>query len=276
MRTAALLTISLSSLLASCGGGGSTEAPAAEASAPAAQVAPAMPSDLDIIGKLYDPNYSVPDGFFVDERAGTAQSYTIHHVLDPSGAWERCTDDFTQAAAWEDEDNASRSVSGYYVGSVENEQYFEFIRELSYNNDVGNISDPTSPGYARVFKCSHLSRDNVDRADLSGYAGTLNARPFLNDTVADFAEYFWQFTFFPQRYRKVLDTWSSNSGAEHTLLLGFASTQGTGQCDLVELVEWTFTADSSNGRVESEFRLVRSFRAELADGSPRLCGDATT
>ena len=270
MRSAALLTISLSSFLAACGGGGSAEAPASPASDPVTQSAPTLPSDLDIIAKLYDPNYTVPEGFFVDERASTAQSYTVHHVLHPSGAWERCTDDFDEAATWEDADNASRSVSGYYVGSVENERYFEFIRELSYNDDVGNIGDPTSPGFARVFKCSHTSRENVDRAELTGYAGTLNARPVNADAVAGFAEYFWQFSFFPQRHRKVLDTWSGD-GAEHTLLLGFASTQGTGQCDLIELVEWTFSADTVTGRVDGDFRLIRSFRAELLGGSPRLC-----
>ena len=271
MRTAAILTISLSTLLASCGGGGSAEVPAPPASDQVTQSAPALPSDLDVIAKLYDPNYSVPDGFFVDERAGTAQSYTVHHVLHTSGAWERCTDDFDEAAAWESDDNDSRSVSGYYVGSIENDRYFEFIRELSYNDDVGNIGDPTSPGFARVFKCSHTSRDNVDRSALSGYAGTLNARPVDADAVAGFAEYFWQFSFFPQRHRKVLDTWSNTSGSEHTLLLGFASTQGTGQCDLIELVEWTFSADPVSGRVDGDFRLVRSFRAELLDGSPHLC-----
>ncbi len=271
MRTAALLTISLSAFLASCGGGGSTEAPAPPAGVPVTQSAPALPSDLDVISKLYDPSFSVPADFFVDERAGTAQSYTVHHVLNPTGAWERCTDDFEQAAAWEAEDNASRSVTGFYVGSIENERYFEFIRDLEYNDDVGNIGDPTSPGYARVFKCSHLSRENVDRAALSGYAGTLNTRPVNADAVAGFAEYFWQFSFFPQRYRKVLDTWSGPDGAEHTLLLGFASTQGTGQCDLVEVVEWVFTADAVTGRVDGDFSLVRSFRAELVDGTPRLC-----
>ncbi len=269
MRNAAILMISLSSLLSACGGGGSADTPAPPANSAAIQSAPTLPSDLDIIAKLYDPNYSVPDGFFVDDRAGTAQSYTVHHVLHPSGAWERCTDDFEEALAWEDEDNSSRSVSGYYVGAIENDRYFEFIRELSYDNDVGNIGDPTSPGYARVFKCSHLSRDNVDRSALSGYAGTLNVRPVDADAVAGFAEYFWQFSFFPQRHRKVLDTWSN--GVEHTLLLGFASTQGTGQCDLIELVEWTFTADTVSGRVDGDFRLVRSFSAELVDGSPRLC-----
>ena len=271
MRTAALLTISLSTLLASCGGSGSAEDPAPPAAEPASQFAPVLSADLDIVAKLYDPNYAVPDGFFVDDRAGTAQSYTVHHVLHPTGAWERCTDDFEQARGWEAEDNASRSVSGYYVGSVENERYFEFIRELSYDDDVGNVGDPTSPGYARVFKCSHTSRDYVDRAALSGYAGTLNARPVNAAAVAGFAEYFWQFSFFPQRHRKVLDTWPGADGAAHTLLLAFASTQGTGQCDLVEVVEWTFTADAETGRVDADFSLVRSFRAELVDGSPRLC-----
>ena len=39
----------------------------------------------------------MPDGFFVDERAGTAQSYTVHHGLDDSGSYELCADDFEAA-----------------------------------------------------------------------------------------------------------------------------------------------------------------------------------
>lgn len=274
MRKSAFILLPLILATVSCGGGGSAAAPATQTNTAQSVTAPAMPDDYDIIAKIYDPYYSVPADFFVDERAGMSQSYTIHHVMDDSLSYELCTDDFAIAESWEAADNASRSVNGYYVGAYENDRYFEFIRELSYNDDVGNIDDLTSPGFARIFKCSNISRDGVDRSLLSGFAGKLNVQPVNSGAVGDFAEYFWQFTFFPERYKKVLDSYASGTAtgnAEQTLLLGFASSQGYGRCDLVEVVEWRFSADRQTGDIVSTFDVVRSFEAELVDGSPRLC-----
>lgn len=273
MRITAMMLLPLLATAAACGGGGSSETPRPAAAPVETITAPALPSRQTIVAKLYDPDYSVPDGFFVDERAGTAQSYTVYHVMDESVSYELCTDNFAVAEAWESADNASRSVSGYYVGAYENDRYFEFIRELSYNDSVGNIDDLTSPGFARVFKCSNTVRDGVDRSLLSGYAGRLNARPLNGTRVREFAEYFWQFTFFPQRYRKVLDSAPTVGGGslDHSLMLAFASRQGSGRCDLVEVVSWDFSADAATGDVLSEFRRLDAFEAELVGGSPQLC-----
>ena len=273
MRFTALMLLPMLAAAASCGGGGAAETSKPAAITPEPATTTALPSREAIIAKLYDPDYSVPDGFFVDERSGTAESYTVHHVMDETVSYELCTDDFAVAESWEAADNASRSVNGYYVGAYENDRYFEFIRELSYDDDVGNINDLTSPGFARVFKCSNTVRDGVDRSLLTGYAGRLNARPLDNARVREFAEYFWQFTFFPQRHRKVLDSApSAGSGAlQHSLLLAFASSQGSGQCDLVEVVSWDFAADAVTGDISSEFRTLSTFEAELVSGSPRLC-----
>lgn len=270
MRLSAVMLMPLLAFAASCGGGGGDDTPGSQPVSVQTPDDNALPTDSDIIAKIYDPYYNVPDGFFVDERAGLAQSYTVHHVMDESLSFELCTDDFQTAEAWEAADNASRAVNGYYVGAHENERYFEFIRELSYEDDVGNVDDLTSPGFGRVFKCSNTVRDGVDRSLLSGYAGRLNARPLDNSGVRDFAEYFWQFTFFPQRYRKVLDSHSSGN-LQRTLLLGFGTTQGTGRCDLIEVVEWHFSADPASGEVTSSFDLVHSFEAQVVSGSPSLC-----
>jgi hypothetical protein len=277
MKVAAQLCLALCvTTLVSCGGGG---APAADTAFPdTSQLDQAndtlqRPSDLEAIARIYDPNYSVPDDFFVDERAGTAQSYTAHHVMDDSLSYELCTDDFATAEQWEADDNNSRSVSGYYVGAYENDRYFEFIRELSYDSDVGNIADVTSPGFARVFKCNSTSRIGVDRSALSGYAGKLNARPLDGGSIRIFSEYLWQFAFFPARYKKVLGSYQGqdDGSVSQTLLIGFASTQGSGQCDRIDLAEWRFSADLGSGEVTSDFDIVHSFNAELAEGSPRLC-----
>jgi len=273
MRIPALLLLPYMAIATSCSGGGSSSTPVPTNVSNEATAAITLPSDDDIISKLYDSSYSVPDNFFVDERANTAQSYTVHHVMDASNSYELCTDDFTVAEAWEVADNDSRSVNGFYVGAHETERYFEFIRELSYDGDVGNISDLTSPGFARIFKCSDTSRDGVDRSLLSGFAGTINARPLTGARLREFAEYFWQFTFFPERYKKVLASYSDSNPNSygHTLLLAFASTQGNRRCDRVEVVEWRFVAQTDSGDIRSDFLHRREFEAELANGSPRLC-----
>ena len=270
MRIAAITFVPLCVFAVSCGGS-APQTPVSGAPPATTAAAPSLPSNIDVIAKVYDPFYGTPDGFFVDARAGTAQSYTVHHVMDDSLSFEVCTDDFQTAEAWEAADNASRSVNGYYVGSIETDRYFEFIRELSYDDDVGNIDDLTSPGFARVFKCSNTNRNGVDRALLSGYAGALNSRPLGPDSTREYVEYFWQFTFFPQRYKKVLASYPGAEPNSRTLLLGFATTQGNNRCDRIEVAEWRFVADASTGEIQSQFEILRTFEAQLVDGSPLIC-----
>lgn len=268
-----LSTLSLLPILvvaAACGGSGSAD-PGKTGANERQDIA--LPDDADILAKAYDSNYSVPADFFVDERASTTRSYTIHHVLDESGSFELCSDDLVQAQAWEAADNAARAVSGYYVTSYENERYFEFVRELAYTGDVGNISEPTSPGYARVFKCSHTRRDGVDRTLVDGYAGHIPGQRIGAATLRDFTEYLWQFTFFNVSHKKVIDSYAApaSAGLQHTLLLAFVINQGTAACDRIDVIEWRHTADMTTGDISRRFDTVRSFEATLVDGIPTLC-----
>lgn len=232
-----------------------------------------MPADTVILAKAYDSNYSVPDGFFVDERAETTRSYTVHHVLDESGSFEMCSNDLVEAQLLEDADNSARAVSGYYVTSHETERYFEFVRELAYEQDVGNINDVTSPGYARVFKCSHTNRTGVDRSLLSGYSGRINPAELDADALREFTEYLWQFRFFNARHKKVIASYGSGSAEapQHTLVLALVHNQGQNACDRVDVIEWRFSADVASGDVSREFATVRSFEATLDAGTPTLC-----
>jgi hypothetical protein len=254
--------------LSACGG----ENPVANLNDPV-PVVTVLPSNEDIIAAIYDSNYTVPDGFFVDERADTPQSYSLYHVKDPSISYELCTDDYTQALQWEEADNIDRPVNGYYVGSYENDTYFEFIRELSYPNDAGNVQGITSPGFARVFKCDNVNRDGVDRNLRNGYAGVLNMRPLSLSAIRELTEYLWQFVFFETSQSKVLQSYSTERQAafEHTLLLGFALNQGTGLCDRIEVVDWTFSADKSSGQVTKKFLFLFSIEAQVVDGTPEQC-----
>jgi len=267
--TMKLSTLSLLPVLvisAACGGSGATDA-----AIPVPVQSASLPADEDILAKAYDPRYSVPTGFFVDERATTTRSYTVHHVLDASGSFEICSDDIVEAQSIENADNASRAVNGYYVTSYENDRYFEIVRELSYTEDVGNIGEPTSPGYARVFKCNHTNRDGVDRTLVDGYAGKLNPEQLNADALRDFTEYLWQFTFFNVTAKKVVASYSNAPSLQHTLLLAFVINQGANACDRIEVVEWRFRANPASGEVTQQFETVKHLEASVVAGQPGLC-----
>ncbi len=197
----------------------------------------------------------------------------MYHVKDASVSYELCTDSFDEALSWESADNMSRSVNGEYVDSYENDRYFEVIRELSFPDSVGNITDPTSPGYSRVFKCSYVNRDGVDRNLRDGYAGTLNIQPLSEEAIRTFVEYMWQFTFFWPARKTVLDSFSDElaNSYQHTLMLAFVTNQGFDKCDLVEVVDWIFTVDKDDGQMTKEFKLLYQFDAELVNGTPQKC-----
>jgi len=232
------------------------------------------PTDVEILALAYDPEYFVPAGFFVDERAETTtRSYSLHHVLDASNSFEMCTNDLVEAQAWEQADNDSRAVSGYYVTSIENDRYFEFVRELDYTQDLGNITEPTSPGYARIFKCDYADRNGVDRDLLDGYSGMLSADAAAAQRLREFTEYLWQFRFFNVQRKVVVESNGGRLGNDltHTLLLAFVVNQGSDRCDRVDVNEWRFTRNATTGEVSRDFETIRSFEAQLAAGTPQIC-----
>ena len=230
-------------------------------------------ADTDLLTRLYDPGYTVPATFFVDDRSTTDRSYTLYHVKDSSNSFELCTDDFVTAQMWEAADNESRAVSGVYVTAIENDYYYEFVRELSYIESTGNAAEPTSPGFARVFKCSYIDRSGADRNLRNGYAGRLNASPLNTQAIQRYSEYMWQFTFFwPAQATVIASRQSENSSAYfNTLELGLLTNQGDGACDLVERVDWVFSVDKQSGEISKHFDSLYSMEATLIGGVPQLC-----
>ena len=232
MKTCNALLLPLLALTAACGGsaGDTGTGDAVQTQAPQQSV---LPPTQEILRKTYDTSYHVPDDFFVDERAATeVRSYTVHHVLDSTRSFELCSDDLLEAQAWEEADNLSRAVQGYFVTSIETDRYFEFVRELAYDQDIGNVDDITSPGYARVFKCGYVERTGVDRSAVDGYSGRLQAAPGSPASLRDFTEYLWQFRYFDVTRKLVLDTWSTSdeSRPQHSLL--YRSARQSGQRSL--------------------------------------------
>ena len=260
-------------IAAACGGSGASTDEIAQP-APQSAAVSRIPGNPEILTKAYDPDYTVPAGFFVDERVETTtRSFSLHHVLDESGSYERCTDDVVTAQAWEQADNDARAVNGYYVTSLENDRYYEFVRELEYTEDVGNITDPTSPGYARVFKCNYTDRSGVDRNLLDGYSGRLFVEPANSASLQAFVEYLWQFRFFNVSRKSVIASYGDTNGSDltHTLLLALVVNQGSDRCDRVDVVEWRFLYDNTRQEMTREFDTIRSFEAEMINGVPQFC-----
>lgn len=232
-----------------------------------------LPGRAEIIAAAYDATYQVPEDFLVDERADTPRSYTLHHVRDESGSYELCSDDYRQAQEWEAADNERRQVNGYIVGSNENERYFEFVRELYYADNISAVPEPTSPGFARVFKCSMVNRSGVDLHVAAGYGGVLNYRPLTVDLVRELAEYLWQFEFFGTSRPKVLDSFATESAGSirHTLLTATLFPRGFGNCDRIEVAEWNHIADKATGVLGRESRFRFAIAATSVAGDPREC-----
>lgn len=268
----ALVALCCSALVA-CQGGGSNDAPMVPVAAVQTRL---FPSDGEILAKTYDPLFQVPDNFLVDERAGTLQSISVHHVKNDSGDYELCSDDFTQALAWETTDNENAPVPGAFTGSVETDKYFEFMRDLVSGNGIGNVTNPTSTGFARVFKCTYVNRDGVDRHSRDGDAGTLNTAELTTDVIRDFTEYMWQFTFFWPASKTVLESFTAEttSAFQHTLLLSLLTSRGADQCDLIEVVDWIFSVDKDSGQITKEFMPIYELEAKLDNnGIPTTCNN---
>lgn len=230
-------------------------------------------ASIEIVELVYDTAYRVPPGFYVDERASSEESYTLHHVKDESNSYEVCTDQFDEALILESADNDARAVQGQYIGSYENSRYFEFVRELANPGGVGNIPEPTTPGYARIFKCGYVERAGVDRNLHNGFAGRLAVSPLTLEVTQEFVEYLWQFVFFWPAQAKVIGTNSGTSATSywHNLVLAVRTVQGSGKCDRIDVIEWQFLADKATGEMEMAFVPLSSFQAQLLNGVPRLC-----
>lgn len=271
MKSSTMTLLPLLTITAACGGSGSGQPAEPAAASPSTAISVTSVDETAVLNKIYDSEYAVPQGFFIDERVeSTTRSYTVHHVLDASASYELCSDDLVEAQQWEAADNAARAVNGYFVTSIENDRYFEFVRELAYDADVGNVSEPTSPGYARVFKCSYADRNGVDRALLDGYSGRLSMAPSDATEIRDFVEYLWQFRFFDVSRKVILES-RGNGPNQHILQLALLVNQGTGQCDRVDVVDWQFTRNPDSGDTSKRFVNVHSFETSNENGTPRLC-----
>lgn len=210
------------------------------------------PTREEVISLMYDPLYSVPDNFYTD-RPNVPRGYSLYHVKNAGNYFELCTNDENEALTWEDADNASRVIKGVFVEWSENDRYFQITRELDISGSTGNTG-LSEPGFARVFKCNYVNRDGVDRDNPNGYGGQFNATVNAQ-SVQNFVQYMWQWTFWWPTEAKVLRSYGTNDS--HTLLLSLRTRQTSG-CDLIQVLDWQWTFDST-GQVERALYHVDRF-----------------
>ncbi len=229
------------------------------------------PIRQEAIQLIYDTTYRYPDGYYFDMHDEITQSYTLYQVKDFSNSYELCTDDELEAIRLEQEDNDRRVVNGQLITYTQNERYFEFVRELDVSGSIGNTG-LTEPGFARIYKCSYVNRVGVDRNDFNGYGGIMNA-DLSEQVVREFIQYTNFFTFWWPQTAKTLQFSSEENNDEfiHTLLLGLRTNQGTDRCDLIQLLDWRWTVNKSNGEMERISYLVDQFEADLVNGVPVIC-----
>ena len=71
----------------------------------------------------------------------------------------------------------------------------------------------------------------------------------------------------------MIDSYGHSTPAtfEQTLVVAFATTQGVGNCDRIEVATWTFSADRASGEVSKTFTTDRFFEASNDNGTVSVC-----
>ncbi len=65
-----------------------------------------------------------------------------------------------------------------------------------------------------------------------------------------------------------------DSDFEHTLMLARRMPlAGIGGCDLIEVMDWTFSANTNDGSLTMQLTTIFDKHAKQGDGEPQVCGD---
>lgn len=255
-------------LLTSCGGGGTD----AGGGNPPVQNA----ADLAIAQQAYAGTPRTPNDFYAETPpVGVTGTVATLHLKnsDVSPAangprYELCTDDTAQAISWSE---MRPSFNGSYADIVDlssNAQRIEIVRVPR--------SDTTARLLHRVFRCSYLDRSTTDLDTPSGSAGTVNLRPVNATELKQLSEYLWRFTTYNNADHVVLASAAAAAPAGrigHAIEMAHVARASTaGQCDQVEILRWTHTADPTGGGLERTLAAVRSFGARRDSfGTVTLC-----
>jgi hypothetical protein len=281
-----LVGLSLFTLAACGGGGGSASSPSsgqvsqpATVSAPAPVVnnppAPVINTDLVLAARLYQGDARTPAGFALETRptnvVGTLSTRHLKNTDLATGnqaisrTYEVCTNDMAQAVEWSEQ---QATWQGQYSDLVEvngDAHMFEVVRVPR--------ADVTAMIRHRVFRCDYLDRSESDLRSDVGAAGNMNQRPLTADELEKLAEYLWQFTLFNNSDFVVESSTSSASGntITQTIRMGQIERGNAGACDTVRISDWTHVMDAVNGTLTRSLTAVRSFKVKNTSAGAETC-----
>jgi len=259
-RLAAPMTLSV---LAACGGGGSSVEPQ--------QSADSIVDDLSIAQSVYDAERRTPPEFLSDptDYPGLSE-FRFHVVAQDVGLaaatdmrFEACTDDPVTAELWSAQASAGRGLASTMTASRNTDWFFQVDRVLD--------TDPTAVAVARVFRCAALDRGTLDDA---GSAGQLNRAPVTAGDLRYVSEYLWQFSIFNNALQAVISSRAAPGDGvlNHDLIRAAAEVgAGVNGCDRIDLYRWRHSVDPNNGTLTEETVWLRSFDAQQSAGNVSLC-----
>lgn len=251
---AALATACLA--LSACGGG--------EATAP---VSPPVSTayEKSVAQQAYTGTPRTPADFYADPPpAGVTGVVATTHLKNADVAapangtrYELCSDDMGQAIAWSE---VLPTFNGSYADIVDvtmNAQTIEVLRVP--RNDVN------ARLRHRVFRCSYVDRSTTNLDSASGSAGIVNVRPLTAASLKALTEYLWQFTLYNNADHVVLSSAAGTAPAgqmAHVIEMAkLTRATVSGQCDQIDLLQWTHTADATAGTLQRTLTTTRTFRA---------------
>ncbi len=262
-----LLRVAVIVSLNGCGGGDS---------APAAPNTTQQAADLATAQKVYTGTPRTPAGFYADPApVGVTGTVATTHLKNSdlagasagTAAFELCNDDMAQATAWSE---GRSTFMGSYADLVDvtgNTRYWELTRVPR--------ADVSARLRHRVFKCSYVNRSGLDPAIDNGPAGTLNLRPLDATSLKDLSEYLWHFTVFDNADHVVLDSaaGAASSGAlAHVITMARLTRAAvSGDCDRVDVLRWTHSANTSTGALSRQLETLQTLRARRVNGLVELC-----
>ena len=252
----ALALASVCLCMAGCGGG-----------EPTAPVTPPVSTAFEksIAQHAYAGTPRTPADFYADPPPAGATGIvaTMHlknaDVAAPANGarYELCTDDLAQAIAWSE---VLPTFNGSYADIVDVATSAQTIEVLRVPR-----SDANARLRHRVFRCSYVDRSTTDLDSTSGSAGVVNVRPLTSASLKTLTEYLWQFTLYNNADHVVLSSSAGTAPAgqiSHVIEMA-RLTRATvpGQCDQIDLLQWTHTADATAGTLQRSLATTRTFRA---------------
>lgn len=228
-------------------------------------------SELNIAKRLYT-NQRIPDDFYHEPERDENNFYTIQHVKntaiimdDPhtptDTPYEVCSDHFTQALDWSEQDALGSAGYAGLVDNRETDMFYEFTRV--------NLSEPQFIRLNRIFKCSFINRHTTDNT-----AGLLNATPLAYKHLKNAAEYLW--TISPHNnygYAVILTHGQDNeSQIQHTLVEARMAVNVTAnQCTLIQVFEILYNVEKANRKISITETELKQFSVKYENGEYTPC-----